>query len=186
MAGLPADGAVWCVRSMAMGGRGASMGPSRTSKAAMYRKILVPVDGSATAARGLEEATALARTSGAQLVLLHVVDAYPLAVEMATADTWQLLMDGLRQQGQALLAQGSAAARAHGVPAVERLVEFPAGRVSDAILDEARLSDCDLIVMGTHGRRGFAHMMLGSDAERVVHESRLPVLLGRHPEAPKR
>ncbi|MFN5167001.1 MAG: universal stress protein, partial [Pseudomonadota bacterium] len=92
----------------------------------------------------------------------------------------------LREQRLALLAQGSAAARAHGVPAVERLVEFPAGRVSDAILDEARLSDCDLIVMGTHGRRGFAHMMLGSDAERVVHESRLPVLLVRHPEAPKR
>jgi nucleotide-binding universal stress UspA family protein len=40
--------------------------------------------------------------------------------------------------------------------------------------------------MGTHGRRGFAHMILGSDAERVVHESRLPVLLVRHPEAPKR
>jgi nucleotide-binding universal stress UspA family protein len=152
----------------------------------MYRRILVPVDGSATAARGLEEATALARASGAQVVLLHVVDAYPLAVEMATADTWQLVMDGLRQQGQALLAQASGALRAHGVASVERLVEFPAGRVADAILDEARRNECDLIVMGTHGRRGFAHMMLGSDAERVVHESPLPVMLVRHPEAPRR
>lgn len=152
----------------------------------MYRKILVPVDGSATAARGLEEATGLARASGAQVVLLHVIDAYPLAVEMATSDTWQLVMDGLRKQGQALLAQGGMTLRDHGVPVVERLVEFPAGRVADAILDEARQQGCDLIVMGTHGRRGFAHMVMGSDAERVVHESPLPVLMVRHPDAGRR
>jgi nucleotide-binding universal stress UspA family protein len=152
----------------------------------MYRKILVPLDGSATSARGLEEATGLARAAGASLVLLHVIDTYPLAVEMATPDTWQKVVDGLRKHGQGLLERARKTLQEHGVAAVERLVEFPASRVADVIIQEANAAGCDLIVMGTHGRRGFSHMMIGSDAERVVHESKLPVLLVRHPEAKAR
>lgn len=149
----------------------------------MYRKILVPLDGSATAARGLEEAVGLARATGASLVLLHVVEAYPIAIEMATADTWQLVMDGLRQHGRALIQRAHDTARDHGVACVDRMIENPAGRVADAILDEVRASGCDLILMGTHGRRGFGHLLLGSDAERVLRESPVPVLVVRHPEA---
>jgi nucleotide-binding universal stress UspA family protein len=152
----------------------------------MYRKILVPLDGSATSARGLEEAIGLARASGASLVLLHVIDAYPLAVEMATPDTWEKVVEGLRRHGQALLDRAEATAREHGVATASRMLEFPSGRVADAILQEAKAVDCDLILMGTHGRRGFGHMMMGSDAERVVHESPLPVLLVRHPESKSR
>lgn len=148
----------------------------------MYRKILVPLDGSATSARGLEEAVGLARTAKATLLLLHVVDAYPLAVEMATAETWELVLEGLRKHGRALLDRARQTAADHGVTAEERLLEFPAGRVADAIVGEARSAGCDLIVMGTHGRRGFSHLMIGSDAERVVRDSPLPVLLVRHPE----
>jgi nucleotide-binding universal stress UspA family protein len=152
----------------------------------MYRKILVPLDGSATSARGLEEATGLARVTGATLVLLHVIDTYPLAVEMATPDTWQKVIEGLRKHGEGLLERARTTVQNHGVAAIERLVEFPAGRVADAILDEAKAAECDVIVMGTHGRRGITHMMLGSDAERVVHEATIPVLLVRHPEAKSR
>lgn len=57
--------------------------------------------------------------------------------------------------------------------------------MADAILDEAKAAECDLILMGTHGRRGFSHMVMGSDAERVVREARIPVLLVRHPDAVK-
>jgi nucleotide-binding universal stress UspA family protein len=149
----------------------------------MYRKILVPLDGSATSARGLEEAIGLARAGGAALVLLHAIDTYPLAIEMATPETWEKVVDGLRRHGQALLERAQTTAREHGVAAETRLAEFPAGRVADVILQEAMASGCDLILMGTHGRRGFKHMMMGSDAERVVQESALPVLLVRHPES---
>lgn len=149
----------------------------------MYRKILVPLDGSATSARGFEEATALARSIGASLLLMHVIDTYPLAVEAATPETWERIVEGLRVHGAALLERAQQAARSHGIDAEVRLVEFPAGRVADAVLQEAKAAGCDVIVMGTHGRRGFKHMMMGSDAERVVHESALPVLLVRHPEA---
>jgi len=55
--------------------------------------------------------------------------------------------------------------------------------VAETILDEARLSNCDLIVMGTHGRRGLSRLTLGSDAELVVRSSHLPVLLVRDPDA---
>jgi nucleotide-binding universal stress UspA family protein len=149
----------------------------------MYRKILVPIDGSATSARGLEEAVGLARATGAAMVLLHVLDTYPLAVEMATPDTWQKVVDGLRKHGEALLERAQTSVRTHGVACDVQLDELPAGRVADAVLRQARERDCDLIVMGTHGRRGFAHLMMGSDAERVVHEASVPVLLVRHPEA---
>ena len=152
----------------------------------MYKKILVPLDGSPTAARGFEEAVGLARVTGASLRLLHVVDTYPFALEMATASTWQQIVDGMKEAGQAVLDRARQTAIDHGVAADVKLVEGPTGRVADAVLDEARESGCDLIVMGTHGRRGFSHVMMGSDAERVVRESPLPVLLVRHPEAPSR
>jgi nucleotide-binding universal stress UspA family protein len=63
------------------------------------------------------------------------------------------------------------------------LIEDRIDRVADTIVDEARSTKCDLVVMGTHGRRGFSHVLLGSDAERVVRQCPLPVLLVRHPEA---
>jgi nucleotide-binding universal stress UspA family protein len=152
----------------------------------MYKKILVPLDGSPTAARGFEEAVGLARVTGASLQLLHVVDTYPFALEMATASTWQQIVDGMKEAGQAVLDRARQTAQDHGVAAAAKLIEGPSGRVADTVLDEAREAGCDLIVMGTHGRRGFSHVMMGSDAERVVRESPLPVLLVRHPEAPSR
>lgn len=146
----------------------------------MYRKILVPMDGSDTAARGLDEAIALAKVTGGTLKLLHVIDAFPVAGEMMTSDTWAALMGGLQQAGRELLSRAVARAAASKVEATTRIAEMTAGRVADVILDEAKAAGCDLIVMGTHGRRGFKHLMLGSDAERVLQLSTLPVLIVRH------
>ena len=91
----------------------------------MYDKILVPVDGSPTSARGYEEAVALARALGSGLVVLHVIDPFPVAVEMVPATTWQEISDGLRQRGETLLAAAKETATAHGVSAEARLVEGP-------------------------------------------------------------
>jgi nucleotide-binding universal stress UspA family protein len=149
----------------------------------MYRKILVPLDGSATADRGFEEAVGLARATQARLLLLHVVETFPIVAEMATATTWQQVSDGLQQHGQDLVERARRTAADHGVGSESRIVESGTGRVADAIVACAREAGCDLIVMGTHGRRGFGHLMIGSDAERVARESPVPVMLVRHPEA---
>jgi nucleotide-binding universal stress UspA family protein len=151
----------------------------------MYDKILVPLDGSPTSERGFEEAIALARVMKSSLVLLHVVDTVPIAIDMITTTTWQDISDSLRSRGQGLLDRASQTAAAHGVASEARLVEGRAERVSDTIVDEARSTNCDLEVMGTHGRRGYGLVLLGSDAERVVRQCPMPVLLVRHPDAAK-
>jgi nucleotide-binding universal stress UspA family protein len=69
------------------------------------------------------------------------------------------------------------------VAAETRLVEARTERVADTIVQEARDAGCDLVVMGTHGRRGFNRVLMGSDAEIVLRHCPLPVLLVRHPEA---
>jgi len=150
----------------------------------MYEKILVPIDGSPTALRGFEEAVALARALKSKLLLLHAIDVFPIAVEMVPATNWDDILDGLRKHGQSLLDTGCRTAADHGVAAESRLVEARTERVADTIVKEAQDAGCDLVVMGTHGRRGFNRVMMGSDAELVVRHCPIPVLLVRHPEAP--
>ena len=147
----------------------------------MYRKILVPLDGSEFAAQGLDHAIELARTCGAPLSLLHVIDIYPMGMEWADASTWNNLVEGWRAQGQSMLAEARAKAQAKGVAAETQLIEFPPGRVADSIVAQAQAQGCDLIVMGSHGRRGMGRMLLGSDAELVLRTSHVPVLVVRRP-----
>ncbi len=151
----------------------------------MYDKILVPLDGSPTSDRGFEEAVAIARVMKSSLVLTHVIDTVPLAVDLVPPSAWQDVIDGLRQHGQRLLERAERTAAEHGVASETRLVEGQGQPVADNIIEQARGAGCDLVVMGTHGRRGFSHALLGSDAERVVRRCPMPVLLVRHPESSK-
>jgi nucleotide-binding universal stress UspA family protein len=146
----------------------------------MYRRILVPLDGSATAERGLQEALGLAKAFDSVLVLLNVLELYPVMMEMATATTWQQISDDLRTQGQRVLEKAHERARAAGV-ASEAVLEDANGRVCDVIVEQAGKRECDLVVMGTHGRRGVQHALIGSDAERVLRQSPVPVLMVRAP-----
>jgi nucleotide-binding universal stress UspA family protein len=143
----------------------------------MARRFLVPLDGSPTADRGLAEALRLARPLDASLVLLHVVESYPMMIEMATTSTWEAVANGLREQGQNLLERARRSALEAGIAAEAYLDENAAARVCDLIVERAREHHCDMIVMGTHGRRGVQHALMGSDAERVVRQSKIPVLL---------
>ena len=145
----------------------------------MYQRILVPVDGSDTASRGLLEAVGLAAELKATLVLLHVIDDFPLLVEMASAINIEATLDALRRRGEDLLAEAQATAQQRGVQAETLLREVAAGRVADQIVHEALQEGCHLIVMGTHGRRGFSHLLIGSEAESVLRSSPVPVLLLR-------
>lgn len=147
-----------------------------------YQRILVPVDGSATSSRGLDEAIRLARVTGARLHLLHVVDELTFATGFETGATYLGdIVPLMREAGQAIVAEGCARAAAAGIPADGTLCDRFAVRVCDAIVDEAREWKADLIVLGTHGRRGVGRLLLGSDAEQVLRLAQVPVLLVRAP-----
>lgn len=143
----------------------------------VYQHILVPLDGSSASERGLREALSLATLSKGRLHLLHVVDVYPIMVEIAAAQSVAEYRLSLVQGGEALLHQARETARQASVQADGAVREVVHERVADVILDEARQCGCDLIVIGSHGRRGFTRWALGSDAERVVRASAVPVLV---------
>jgi nucleotide-binding universal stress UspA family protein len=145
----------------------------------MYGKILVPVDGSETSKRGLTEACRLAKELNARMRCLHVIDEHYLTANYMGVMYTPELIDKLRDNGKEILDKASEQARMSGVKVESVLQESAERRVSYMILDEAKTWAADLIVMGTHGRRGLSHLALGSDAESVVRDSPVPVLLVR-------
>lgn len=145
----------------------------------MYSRILVPIDDSAPAQRGLYEAVVLARALGSQLHFLHVVDLRALISSGAGYAPVPQLIDDWKATGELLVAKAVERAREQGVAADSAVMCDPTLRVCDAILEEAKRSKAELIVMGTHGRRGLTRVALGSDAELVLRESAVPVLLVR-------
>jgi nucleotide-binding universal stress UspA family protein len=157
----------------------------------MYRRILVAVDGSAPSTRAFHEGLRLAGDQGAELRVIHVVDFGVLLASYADASLLDIghLEATLRSTGAAIVKATLADARGSRVAVDSALIETDTGDVARAILDEAARWGADLIVLGTHGRGGLAHLLLGSVAEGVVHGSSLPVLLlrgrpaARHPEA---
>ena len=150
----------------------------------MYNHILVPVDGSETSLLGLQHAILLAKDQKAALRLLHVVHDYLLADgRHALVISGELLKD-LRERGQTILRDAASLARKQGVEAETESVESPMGPVGGVIADYAEQWPADLIVLGTHGRRGIRRLVMGSDAEYVVRTTPAPVLLVRGMKAP--
>src|SRR5512139_1554999 len=142
-----------------------------------YKRILVPVDGSATSNKGMQEAIRLARASRARLRLLHVVEqAIAFSAPEVAVDIGPIL-DAQRAAARRRLAGIERRARRSGVRLDTALVENFGMRVADAVIAQARRWRPDLIVMGTHGRRGLQRALVGSDAELVVRYSPVPVLL---------
>jgi nucleotide-binding universal stress UspA family protein len=145
----------------------------------MYGKILVPIDGSETSKRGFTEACRLAKDQGARLRCLFVIDEHYLTANYMGFMYLPDLIDKLRDNGKEILDDAAEQARKSGVQVESVIRESAERRVSFLILNEAKTWAADLIVMGTHGRRGFSHLALGSDAESVVRNSPVPVLLVR-------
>ncbi|MCR5868735.1 MAG: universal stress protein [Aquincola tertiaricarbonis] len=145
-----------------------------------YQHILVPVDGSPTGLRGLDEAVALARLTRGRLRLLHVVDELTFASGFETGTAFMAdVVPLMREAGEAVLRESAARVQAAGVPVDTVLCDRFATRVCDAVVTEARQWPADLIVLGTHGRRGVGRLLLGSDAEQVLRLAPVPVLLVR-------
>ncbi|WP_157264384.1 universal stress protein [Azohydromonas aeria] len=146
----------------------------------MYARILVPIDGSDTAGQGLREAIALATALQSVLVLLHVVNDLPMLVDMSSVLHAADFQQDVLEHGEKLLASGRGEADHAGVRTEAVLTELMSGRVGQLIAREAQARNCQLIVMGTHGRRGLSRLAMGSDAELVLHHAAVPVLLVRH------
>ena len=145
-----------------------------------YRRILVAVDGSEASNKGLREALRLAKQQGAQLFIVHIVDEYPAyAMPDAGAHATVDLVSLLRKSGEQTIAKAKAAAEKQGLRPKMILRETIGGSAAAAIVREAKKQRADLIVLGTHGRRGVRRLVLGSDAEHVVREAPVPVLLVR-------
>ncbi|HET7199531.1 MAG TPA: universal stress protein [Burkholderiales bacterium] len=153
----------------------------------MYRKILVPIDGSRTSTRGLEEAIRLAKGRNATLVILHAVDEAVVAYGGDIVPVYiNELLESMREGGKRIIAKAVAKARGRGVKVKSLLVEKFVGPVADIIVSHAKKQRADLIVIGTHGRRGVTRLVMGSDAEGVVRKSPVPVLLVRSREQTRR
>ena len=135
----------------------------------MYRRILVPVDGSDTAHAGLLHAIGLAQAQGATLLLLHVL----AAAHAGHADSEK----ERRRDALELLASGKREVLAAGLHCDTLLREFTGASVPDVIEQQAMQHHCDLVVMGTHARRGLAWLAEGSQAQELARSSRTPLLL---------
>ena len=147
----------------------------------MYTNILVPIDGSGTSNEALGEAVRLAQLTGGRIRLLHVVDLLEHLAGLETASVHARdLLPALVQAGEELLTRTAAGIDADGLSIETELFEGGGARVSESIVDRAQKWGADLIVLGTHGRRGIGRVMMGSDAEQVVRISPVPVLLVRH------
>jgi nucleotide-binding universal stress UspA family protein len=123
---------------------------------------------------GLEKAIRLSKASGAKLRILHVVDGIAFSREhsMFTATA-----EKFRESGGKLIKEVMARVKKEKIQADSRMVENLTGRAADTIAKEASKWKADVIVMGTHGRRGFNRLMLGSDAELVARTATVSVLL---------
>ena len=146
-----------------------------------YRRILVAVDGSATSMKGLREAIRLAKDDGAQLFIVHVVNELYAFANLEGLTAGVDIVPALREGGRRVLAKAKAVADKERIRAKTLMRETPGGAAADLIVREARKQRADLIVLGTHGRRGLRRAVLGSDAEQVVRRSPVPVLLVRAP-----
>ena len=145
----------------------------------MYKHILVAVDGSDTSNLALQEAMKLAKEQQAALRLVHVVDETPTYMTMDTAFALGDFQKAMREAGQKMLATCAATARQAGVEVDTKFIVLQTQRICDAIIEEAKRWPANLIVIGTHGRHGFNHLLLGSVAEGVLRLATSPVLVIR-------
>ena len=145
----------------------------------MYARILVPVDGSETSLKGLAEALKLAQALGARLRLVHVVNEFIMDAGYVPSIHYEQLIVDLRDLGKKVLTAAEATVREQNVTVESELIETIGGRAADSIIEVAKRWPADLIVMGTHGRRGLRRLAMGSDAELVLRKSAVPVLMVR-------
>jgi nucleotide-binding universal stress UspA family protein len=136
-----------------------------------FERILVPTDFSETSERALEYAKAIARQDNSQLLLVHVSP--PINLITPPEAAW-IDVSEIQSAEEERLQQSGAALRSEGYRA--RTIS-PTGALYDELLSAVKQNEVDLIVLGTHGRKGYDRLLLGSDAEALLRQAHCPVLL---------
>jgi nucleotide-binding universal stress UspA family protein len=146
----------------------------------MYQRILVPVDGSDTATLGLKEAIKLAKNQGGRIRLVHVVNEFILDPAYSPQAYAPNVIETMREGGRKVLEQASTLVRQQGIDCETALLESVGGPASDFIVSQAEEWPAEIVVMGTHGRRGLRRLAMGSDAEGVMRRTPVPLMLVRN------
>ena len=142
----------------------------------MFKRILVPVDGSATSTKALTAALQLARDGGGRVRVMHSLD------ELTYLSGFEYSGEVIkiaRENAVKVLDDAMAIAKASGVQADQQLVDQPGQRLGQTVSDAALAWEADLVVVGTHGRRGNDRVLMGSGAEQVIRMAPVPVLVIR-------
>lgn len=143
----------------------------------MYKKILVPLDGSGLAETALPHAITVARGTGSEIILLRIVVSpmRDMPASESTTEAYGVVWRTAQEDAERYLASVRYQLRQQQVEARSLLVEGPplAGSIVDAAVNE----DVDVIVMSTHGRSGLARWVFGSVAQKVLQQAPCPVLL---------
>ena len=144
----------------------------------MFKRILVPTDGSEITMKAIDTSIALAKSVGAKLYTISVKEPFPYSAisEMQPTPPQEFFDAQERIAAQRVKAVTEACATA-GVPCQAHTVE--ALHPWEAIIDHAKQMDCDLLVMASHGRRGVSALLLGSETQKVLTHSKVPVLVVR-------
>ena len=146
----------------------------------MYQRLLGPIDGSPPSNAGLGAAIRLAKGTGARLRLIHAVGTFVYGTGLEFSATLNRpLLDQLRQIGEEVLKRGREAVEEAGLPVETKLYQDFKGDLTDLVTADAMQWGADLIVLGTHGRRGLRRLVLGSDAEQILRLAPVPVLMVR-------
>jgi nucleotide-binding universal stress UspA family protein len=148
----------------------------------MYKRILVAIDDSATSQKALDEAINLVKSNGAALLLCHALDESLLASAVSglvALDNLQELEKGIKTHGETLVERAAERARAAGLTPETRLVESENEGVADLVVRCAEEWQADLIVVGSHGRRGVERFLVGSVAEKLVRKATTSLIIVR-------
>ena len=144
----------------------------------MFTRILGPTDGSEITMKAIDTSIALAKSVGAQLYTISVKEPFPYsAISEMQPTPPQEFFDAQERIAAKRVQAVSDASKAAGVPCEAHTVE--ALHPWEAIIDHAKRMDCDLLVMASHGRRGVSALLLGSETQKVLTHSKVPVLVVR-------
>ena len=153
----------------------------------MFQTILVAVDGTRQSSRALASAVVLAKNQNATLHILHVVDELVMTAMVdptgvGVAEYVEEMLESMGRAGRKIVSDAEKAARKELSNVHAQMVSSRGRTVADVILRHAKRAGVDLIVLGTHGRRGIGRLLMGSDAESVLRGATVPVLLVRSPD----
>jgi nucleotide-binding universal stress UspA family protein len=146
----------------------------------MFKRILIPVDGSDTSNKALVAGLEMARETSARVRLVHTVNEMAYMGGIDPYGTYSADIAGMmRESGAKVLTDAMAIAQSADVEASHVLLDEPGKRLGESVAEAAKLWNADLVVVGSHGRRGIGRVLLGSGAEQILRLAPVPVLVIR-------